>query len=302
MNADATGMKLSLGPVHYFWERQAVFDFYRAAAHWPVDIVYLGEVVCSKRRELRRADWLAIADELSAAGKEVVLSTLTLVEAESELSNMRRLAENGRFAIEANDMGAVNMVAERVPFVIGPHVNVYNAETLALLANAGATRWVVPVELSGAVFEQLRATCPRKIETEVFVYGHLPLAFSARCFTARAHNVGKDDCAFRCRDYPDGMALSTQDAKRLFILNGIQTMSAETCNLAGSLPALRRAGVDIVRISPQASGMEPVISTFHAALSGDIDTGIALERLASHMTYGPCNGHWHGRAGMDWIT
>src|SRR5690606_38628976 len=52
-------MKLSLGPIHYFWERDAVFAFYRQVAEWPVDIVYLGEVVCSKRRELRRDDWLA---------------------------------------------------------------------------------------------------------------------------------------------------------------------------------------------------------------------------------------------------
>ena len=49
-------MKLSLGPILYYWERERVLDFYAQAAGWPVDIVYLGEAVCSKRRALRPDD------------------------------------------------------------------------------------------------------------------------------------------------------------------------------------------------------------------------------------------------------
>ena len=61
-------MKLSLGPILYYWPIDQVRAFYTQAKDWPVDIVYLGEVVCSKRRELRLLDWLKIADMLEAAG------------------------------------------------------------------------------------------------------------------------------------------------------------------------------------------------------------------------------------------
>ena len=70
-------MKISIGQISYFWERQKVFDFYKDLEESAVDIVYLGETICSKRREVTLADWLEIANQLTKAGKEVVLSTLT---------------------------------------------------------------------------------------------------------------------------------------------------------------------------------------------------------------------------------
>ena len=72
-------MRLSIGPIQYFWPRERVLDFYRQITSSAVETVYLGEVICSKRRELKLADWLAIGYELTLAGKEVLLSSLTLL-------------------------------------------------------------------------------------------------------------------------------------------------------------------------------------------------------------------------------
>lgn len=69
-------MQLSLGPLRYFWARDRTLAFYREAATWPLDRIHLGETVCSKRRELGTRDWIALAEQLAASGKQIVLSTL----------------------------------------------------------------------------------------------------------------------------------------------------------------------------------------------------------------------------------
>ena len=102
-------MKISIGPIQYFWAKEKVLDFYHEVSQSRADIVYLGETVCPKRRELRLDDWLQIGDMLVTAGKEVVLSTLTLIEAESELGLLKRITANGKYMVEANDMAAVQL-------------------------------------------------------------------------------------------------------------------------------------------------------------------------------------------------
>jgi collagenase-like PrtC family protease len=292
-------MKLSLGPIQYFWPRDTVFDFYARIAAAPVDIVYLGEAVCSKRRALRLPDWLDIAGHLADAGKEAVLSTLTLIEAESDAAYLRGIAGNGRYAVEANDMAAVNQLEDVAPFVIGPHVNVYNARALALMARAGAKRWVMPTELDRDTLAALQSTRPAGLETEVFVFGRLPLSFSARCFTARAHNLTKDECGFRCADYPDGMPLRTREGRPFLTLNGIQVQSGQTSNLVQEVDALQALGVDVLRLSPQADGMFEIIDVFRRVMDGCLESAAAAGLLAPYQPGGACDGYWHAGPGMD---
>lgn len=294
-------MKLSLGPLLYYWDSEKVNAFYDSVARSPVDIVYLGETVCSRRHLLRLDDWLEVAKRLSDAGKEVVLSTQTLIESESDLKTLRKITGNVNFRVEANDMGAVRLLANRVPFVAGTTLNIYNPQTLQLLAGMGAMRWVMPVEMSRSALEAMKQSCPAGVETEAFAYGRLPLAFSARCFTARHHNLQKDDCQFRCLDYENGLTLKTREGQPFLTLNGIQTMSARVYNLLGEFEEMRAAGVDVVRISPQAYHTEKILHLFRETLEQRIPPSLALTKMEKLMPEQPCNGYWHGKPGLDFI-
>ncbi len=295
--------KLALGPVLYYWPKEKLLDFYERISAAPVDTVYLGETVCSKRRAFNTDEWLALAERLTAAGKEVVLSTMALLEAESELKTLRRLCENGRFTVEANDMGAVRLLSEQgVAFVLGTGINVYSGRTLRFLAGLGAKRWVMPVELSRTTLAAIQAERPDNVETEVFVYGRLPLAYSARCFTARHHDLPKDDCRYRCLDDPEGLTLSTREGQAFLAINGIQTQSAQTCNLLPELAELRELKVDLLRISPQPEGTEAVIEAFAACLRGERDPVEAARALNAALPHGACDGYWQGQPGLRQVV
>ncbi len=296
-------MKLALGPLLYYWPRQQVFDFYDAIASSPVDIVYLGETVCARRHELRVQDWADIAARLAAAGKQAILGTQTLIESESDLKTLRRVTEEMGFPIEANDMGAVHVLtAEKRLFVAGPFLNVFNGTTLGMMARLGATRWVMPVEMSAASLAELQATRPTGLETEVFAYGRMPLAFSARCFTARHFNLQKDDCQFKCLDFPDGLLIKTREGEAFLTLNGIQTQSSKVYNLIGEVDALRELGVDVLRISPQSKHTPELLEIFRARIGGTLDVSAARSRMAGLALAEPCNGFWYGKPGLDQIA
>lgn len=289
-------MRISLGPVLYFWPRETLEAFYTASLASSIEIVYLGETVCSKRRSFRPDDWLELGRELAAAGKQVVLSTLTLVESRAEMGVMRRLCSNGEFLVEANDLAAVQLLTEqKLPFVAGPAINVYNAYTLKVLRRQGLQRWVMPFELSRQDLHTILADAERLgvregLEVEVFSYGRIPLAYSARCFTARHHNLPKDQCDLKCLDDPAGLPLRTQEGEQFLTINGIQTQSGRIYDLLPEWQDMQALGVDIMRLSPQLKGTSQLAQALHAAAH----EGQELPPTNVQA----CNGYWYGEAGM----
>ena len=289
---------LTLGPLQFFWPREQVMQFYRAAVELPLDTIYLGEVVCGRRQQLRTKDWIELAQELSLAGKRCVLSAQALIESESDLKRLRKLIDNGQVGIEANDLGAAKLARDsQVPFVAGPYLNIYNAETLALFQRLGAYRWLPPLEMTRDTLSEIIAQGVA-VETEVFAWGKLPLAFSSRCFTARHYNLSKDSCEFRCLEHADGMLLSTRENQEFLTINGIQTMSAECQSLLPHLADMAQIGVSAVRISPQSEGVAEIVRAFADEIAGNHCDSQRLNHLQQLAGGSWVDGYWRGQAGI----
>ncbi|WP_249977531.1 U32 family peptidase [Vreelandella olivaria] len=297
--SESPTLQLSLGPVLFYWTRERYAEFYRQAADWPVEIVTLGETVCSRRRDMKLDDWLGIGRELTQAGKQVVLASQTLIESEADLRDLRKLCDNGDFIVEANDQSALQRLSSaRLPFIAGAALNLYNPATLGVMARVGMQRWQAPVEMSQQDLAQLIKDCHQAgvpQPCEVFAYGHLPLAWSSRCFTARRHQKPKDRCQFVCQQYPEGLMLRSQESRDVFTLNGIQTLSGACQDLRHELSVMADMGVSVARLSPRAEGMAEVVNAFNQARHGRLPSPSPLTLVDAET----CDGYWYGQPGMD---
>jgi len=148
----------------------------------------------------------------------------------------------------------------------------------------------MPLEMAKDGLARMQAERPPSMQTEVFAYGRMPLAFSARCFSARHRNLPKDNCQYVCMDHPDGLMMETQEGKPFLVLNGISTQSALVYNLIQEVDALRALHVDVLRLSPQSQHMVEIAGCFRDAIEGRRDKVDALANMLPLMAGQPCDG------------
>jgi collagenase-like PrtC family protease len=292
-------MKLALGPVLFNWPNDIWSDFYaRVADEMPVERVYIGEVVCSKREPFREQAMGDAIERLQAAGKEVVVSTLALVTLPRERHKVFATAQDWKGLVEANDVTAVSALAGR-PFVVGPLVNVYNEGTLKALAGFGAKTVCLPPELPlTSIGTIANAAADLGVDTELFAFGRVPLAVSARCYHARVHGLHKDSCQFICAQDLDGLNVDTLDGEKFLSVNGIQTMSQTYADFLADIPALKAAGVSALRLSPHACDMVAVAKLYRAVIEGQREGAEAAEALKGLIGDAPIsNGFLHAVPG-----
>ena len=296
-------MKISVAAVPYFWGKSDYYQFYQQISESPVDIVYLGESVCSKRRSMKLADWFEIAKMLQTAGKQSVMSSMTLLEANSELKYLKQICTQSDFIIEANDVAAIQMChTNQREFICGSSINIYNCRSFDLMIKNGMRRWVIPVELGiDAVTPIIKMAKSRHIEVEYQGFGRMALAHSARCFTARHLGLSKDKCEFKCGDYEQGFIANSQEGQPFIQVNGIQSQSAKLTNLLPYWQQMYQAGIDIFRIMP-TTPRDTLEVVNHLAKSFAIKQPLHPETIPLQHDYQFCNGYWFQIEGMNSIS
>jgi collagenase-like PrtC family protease len=297
-----SSLKLTLGPLLYLWTTERWRDFYfRIADEAPVDVVVIGETVCSKRLHFMEPELAVVIDRLEAAGKEVRLSTLALVTLDREANYQRTLADDDARLVEANDLSALQVLKNR-PHAVGPFVNVYNGATARVLARNGATAICLPPELPSTSVTDIAKSCP-EVEFELFAFGRIPLAISARCAHARSKGRTKDNCQFICQDDPDGLPVNTLSGQPFLALNGVQTVSHTCQALLDDPDETRSIGVRSLRLSPQSCDMTAVSKLYRELLDGSICPTEAASLLRDVYPDVPLsNGFHHGQVGAQWIA
>ncbi len=293
--------ELTLGPCLFNWSEQEWRDFYyKMADESDFDLIYIGEPVCSKRLPFRNHILPDILERMESAGKRVILSTLALVTTKAERKALAEQCDQDIWMVEANDLTALAFLKGR-RYAIGPYINIYNEATISTLAERGADRFVLPVELSSDVIGNLIKAAPDPTY-ELQVFGRLPLALSARCYHARLHKLSKDSCRFICDKDPDGRTVNSLTGQPFLAVNGIQTMSYGSQLCLEELPDLQKMGVSAFRLSPHTGDMLGVAKQFRGCLTGAISPEEARAEIQALMPeHHFINGYLHGKPGMNQI-
>ena len=287
-------MRISVGSVPSSWGLGKLTSFYRELGQSPADYVYVGETSCPNR-SCSWGDWISsVCGELTRAGKEVYASSLGLVRDETEYRAFDELAQRVR-RVEINSPAFLGL-GRSYPAVTGAFLNVYNSAATNILARNMVNRIVLPCELGFESIISIAKNSP--VAVEVVVHGHIPVAISYDCHTARCFGRSPNECKMLCQQYPEGMILEAGH-QQMFRIEGPQTLSAATYCLVEYLAVLEEAGIDTVRVLPQWDHTGRILRVYRDVLDHRMEPGDALEELKKLSSTSLCNGWFLEKAG--WV-
>lgn len=263
-------MELTIGPAPTNWGKKKLMSFYETVSSLPdVKRVLVGEIACPKREIMDVNFFTELKDLLEGRGKEVVLATYVLPTNQKYLDKTLELMEVAS-QIEVNNYGVLNLWRKNFPnkpVSLGPFSNVYNADSACYLQGLGVKRLTLPVDLELESIPGLRDSFNGTLE--VIFYGHLPCAFSWRCYTARFFDRLTRECDFKCYHVPHFFLLSLDD-KLAWMVNGPVVYSGQIYFLGRYLTKLLEMGVNSFRLEPtenMVSAVEIISSLFEKRIS-----------------------------------
>ncbi len=291
-----TGIKqptISLAPLHYPWSGEQISQFYHdAAQNSLISRVYLGEIVCAKRRPLIQKYLTTIIGELQAANKEIVISTPVLHNDNDShqlmLDNIA-LAQHHQLTVEINDLAGLSHLNGQ-KFIVGPYINTYNRDTLGVFQRIGAQLLCPPFECNQTVIRDL---AQGNLPLEITIFGKIPLSISSRCFIAHHQQLLRDECKLACIKENQEL-IATSGNTDLFTINGMQVQSAKIYNLINQLPELLAMGINNFRIMPTTG--------FSLAKISNLITTVLSGQKTPNLDDGQfVNGFYHNCEGYKYV-
>lgn len=279
-------MEITISPLPTNWGKEKLHQSYTEIADFPqVSRVYVGEISCHKRNILDKELFLVIRDVLKRAGKEVIFSSHVLSTNREDILKDLSLAELAD-GIEVNNIGLLNVWKKQfshMPLTIGQFLNAYNRPVVDYYSSEGAERIVLPVDMSRRTIPHI--TKQKSFKVEMFVYGHLPIGFSFRCYTARAFGKVTKNCGHKCYSTL-AMPLHTLDDEPIYLINGPALFSTKTYCLLPYIDDLQNMGVDALRVEPAFDEVSNSLDTVIRIIEGKLSFEQGEKELIPYSPHG----------------
>jgi collagenase-like PrtC family protease len=246
--------------------------FYDAVALSSVDIVYVGTTTHAAMAGLQQRDCLAVARELAAGGKEVVLSIRGSVSMgrDGREERFNHWVADGPLAVEVGDERTFQLLAGKVPLVIGTGLACGDALTLRQRVELGAMRWAMPAACRGEFMKAVSFASDAACQVELPVLTH-------RQFSRWERRI--DGCPYEGTPL-HGMPGCDRDTAAGNIVP----------DWAADLATLRACGVAILRVAPRDVRAVELAQTLGELVRGEIDAPQAYTSYAASLGAAPVQG------------